>query len=101
MARVDSAHGDLATALRPMVADLRQRHTTARAALLDELRSDRYAQLLERLVVLARDPELSLAGRTPTGEALPPWRPGLASPRRGADGLPRHRPMASCTGSGC
>jgi CHAD domain-containing protein len=54
-----------------MVADLHQRHTTARAALLDELRSDRYAQLLERLVVLARDPELTPAGRAPTGQALP------------------------------
>ena len=84
MARMDPAHGDLATALRPMVADLRQRHTTA---LLDELRSDRYAQLLERLVVLARDPELSPAGRTSTGEALPTTaRP--ASPRA-ADGLAR------------
>ena len=71
MARVDSVHGDLVTALRPMVADLHQRHTTARAALLDELRSDRYAQLLERLVVLARDPELTPAGRAPTGQALP------------------------------
>ncbi len=82
MARVESAHGDLGTALGPMVADLHQRHTTARAGLLDELRSDRYAQLLERLVVLARDPELSPAGRAPSGEALPtPGGPGLAATR--------------------
>ncbi len=91
MARMDSTHGDLEPALRPMVADLHQRHTTARATLLDELRSDRYAQLLERLVVLARDPDLSSAGHAPTGSALPTlaaiaWR----RLERRADGLTSH-----------
>ncbi|HET9497512.1 MAG TPA: CYTH and CHAD domain-containing protein [Candidatus Limnocylindria bacterium] len=66
-----STHGDLMTPLGPMLTDLRRRHATARTVLLEELRSDRYAQLLERLVVLARDPELSAAGLEPAGEVLP------------------------------
>ncbi len=69
--RIETEHADLATELEPLSADLHQRHGTARAALLDELRSDRYSQLLERLVVLARDPELSPAGFDASGVALP------------------------------
>ena len=66
-----STHGDLMTPLGPMLTDLRRRHATARTVLLEEMRSDRYAQLLERLVVLARDPELSAAGMEPAGDVLP------------------------------
>ncbi len=71
LARIRTVHGDLALALEPLAADLHQRHGAARAALLDELRSDRYAQLLERLVVLARDPELSADGYEPSALILP------------------------------
>jgi CHAD domain-containing protein len=69
--RMGATHGDLAEPLEPLLADLQQRHDTARSALLDELRSDRYAQLLERLVVLARDPELGDEAREPSGVVLP------------------------------
>jgi CHAD domain-containing protein len=72
---MESTHGDLMAPLEPMLADLRDRHAAARSALLDELRSDQYAQLLERLVVLARDPDLSEAGFEPAGVVLP----GLAA----------------------
>lgn len=77
--RMTSTHADLAEPLEPMLVGLRQRHADARTALLDELRSDRYAQLLERLVVLARDPELGPESREPSGTVLPslarqPWR---------------------------
>jgi CHAD domain-containing protein len=79
-----------------MLADLRDRHAVARSALLDELRSDRYAQLLERLVVLARDPDLTEAGYEPAGVVLPAlaaktWRrlerrvDALADPEQAAD----------------
>ncbi|RPH37029.1 MAG: CHAD domain-containing protein, partial [Chloroflexi bacterium] len=66
-----STHGDLMTPLGPMLTDLRRRHATARSVLLEEMRSDRYAQLLERLVVLARDPELSADGFEPAEVVLP------------------------------
>jgi CHAD domain-containing protein len=72
---MESTHGDLMAPLEPMLAGLRDRHAVARSALLDELRSDRYAQLLERLVVLARDPDLTEAGLEPAGVVLP----GLAA----------------------
>ncbi|HEY7737757.1 MAG TPA: CYTH and CHAD domain-containing protein [Candidatus Limnocylindria bacterium] len=76
--RMASAHADLAEPLGPMLADLHDRHERARTALLEELRSDRYAQLLERLVVLARDPDLGPESRRPSGIVLPelarqPW----------------------------
>jgi inorganic triphosphatase YgiF len=77
--RMTTAHADLAADLAPMLVDLRQQDTNARAALLDELRSDRYAQLLERLVILARDPELAPESHEPSGAVLPalarkPWK---------------------------
>lgn len=71
LARIETEHADLAAELEPLTADLHERHAAARAELLDELRSDRYAQLLERLVVLARDPELSPQGFDASGIALP------------------------------
>jgi CHAD domain-containing protein len=69
--RMGSTHGDLAAPLEPLLIDLQQRHADARSALLEELRSDRYAQVLERLVVLARDPELGPDSREPSGVVLP------------------------------
>jgi CHAD domain-containing protein len=75
LTHMESTHGDLMAPLEPMLADLRDRHTVARTALLEELRSDTYAQLLERLVVLARDPDLAEAGLEPAGAVLP----GLAA----------------------
>jgi CHAD domain-containing protein len=71
LTHVESNHADLMPPLEPMLSDLRQRHDAARSALLDELRSDGYAQLLERLVVLARDPELAEDGLEPAGVVLP------------------------------
>lgn len=59
LTRIKTVHGDLRPALGPMLADLRARRKEARQRLLGELRSDQYAQLLERLVVLARDPMLT------------------------------------------
>jgi CHAD domain-containing protein len=93
---MESTHADLMAPLDPMLADLRDRHAVARSALLDELRSDRYAQLLERLVVLARDPDLTESGYEPAGVVLPglaarAWRrlerrvDALADPERAAD----------------
>jgi CHAD domain-containing protein len=72
---MESTHGDLMVPLEPMLADLRSRHAAARSVLVDELRSDRYAQLLERLVVLSRDPDLTEVGLEPAGVVLP----GLAA----------------------
>jgi CHAD domain-containing protein len=66
-----SNHGDLMGPLAPMLEDLRRRHGEARTALLEELRSDRYVQVLERLVVLARDPDLTEAALEPAGTVLP------------------------------
>jgi CHAD domain-containing protein len=66
-----SNHADLMGPLAPMLDDLRHRHAVARAALLEELRSDRYVQVLERLVVLARDPDLTEAALEPAGTVLP------------------------------
>jgi len=71
LTRLESSHGDLATPLEPMLNDLRQRRIAARGVLLAELRSDRYAHLLERLVVLARDPKLNPAGLESAGAVLP------------------------------
>jgi CHAD domain-containing protein len=96
LTHMESTHADLMAPLEPMLADLRDRHAVARSALLDELRSDRYAQLLERLVVLARDPDLTEAGYEPAGVVLPAlaaktWRrlerrvDALADPEQAAD----------------
>ena len=98
MARMDSAHGDQ-TALRPMVADLRQRHTTAR-----RLSSTSFGQIGMRSSSNGswwrpRDPELSPAGRQWRGS--PPWRPGSVASRAARTGCRRstdgelHRPTAA------
>lgn len=79
IARMESVHADLAEPLRPMLEDLHRRRDAARESLLAELRSDGYTELLERLVILARDPELTDAAADPAGVVLPdlargPWR---------------------------
>jgi CHAD domain-containing protein len=58
--------------LEPLFGHLNEQHLVARAGLLNALRSSRYIELLDRLVVAAQSPELTAAAWTPCAEALPP-----------------------------
>jgi CHAD domain-containing protein len=82
--RVEGA--DLKPALKPLLDHLRRRSAAARRALLEDLRSPRYLDLLDRLVAAARDPHLSERAREPSRDVLPQlaaraWRK-LAGPAR-------------------
>ncbi len=62
----------------PVLETLQASRDTAHAALLDALRGDRYAMLLDRLVDAANAPVLARAADEPAGEAIPalvrrPW----------------------------
>ena len=70
LSRTKKIYPDLRPALAPMLAGLRARRKEARQRLLADLRSDRYAQLLERLVVMARDPMLTPVAAQPASVAL-------------------------------
>jgi CHAD domain-containing protein len=63
----------------PALAALRSSRDGAHAALLEALRSDRYAALLDRLVEAANAPGLSQSASEPAGAAVPalvrhPWQ---------------------------
>ena len=63
----------------PLLARLRERWEGCRAELLAALRSPRYMQLLDRLVLAAREPALLPEAAEPAAEVLPPlvagpWR---------------------------
>lgn len=81
--RIRGRVGELPEADRPGAAPLIRRLSEETAAkrdrLLKEMNSDRYVDLLDRLVVAARDPVLSAEAEAPAAEALPalarrPWR---------------------------
>jgi len=66
-------------AIEPLFEHIDEQHLVARASLLNALRSERYVELLERLVGAAAGPSLTAAAWEPAGEALPPltanaWR---------------------------
>jgi CHAD domain-containing protein len=70
---------DLGPALEPLFAHIEEQRLVARATMLNALRSDRYVELLDRLVTSARTPVLTDAAWDPAGYALPPlgrkaWR---------------------------
>lgn len=66
-----SAH-DLGDALKPLFAHIEEQRLVARATMLNALRSERYVELLDRLVVAARTPVLTKSAWDPAGYALPP-----------------------------
>lgn len=64
---------------RQILDDLDQRHRETRADLLEAMRSERYARLLDRLVDAAREPRVVSDADTPAGHVLPalvagPWK---------------------------
>lgn len=72
VARFESDAEDLRADLEPLFDLLRERREAARAALLDALRGERYAGLLDRLVDAAREPILTDAAGQPAEQILPP-----------------------------
>jgi CHAD domain-containing protein len=77
--RLRDEGADLEPDLEPLLKELERRRDEARRVLLDDLNSDRYVQLLERLVEGARDPRFTGLAGTAAREALPPlagkaWR---------------------------
>jgi CHAD domain-containing protein len=77
---------DLSPHLDPLLQELERRRDGARAALLADLGSRRYLDLVDRLVDAAHAPRLSERAQAPSGKALPPlvagaWRK-LAKPGR-------------------
>lgn len=86
---VGSAEG-LEEPLGPLFISLAEAHDKARTAMLDALRSDRYRDLLERLVVASSLPMVTEAASGPCDEILPPlvetrWKK-LADHARGIKG---------------
>jgi CHAD domain-containing protein len=62
---------DLSPRLHVLFEALESRRDEARAALLEDLRSARYVDLLDRLVEAAREPRLSDRAQQPSREVLP------------------------------
>jgi CHAD domain-containing protein len=65
--------------LKPLLARLEGRRDRARSALLEDLRSPRYIDLLDRLVEATRRPALAQRAQEPSRKVLPqlaagPWR---------------------------
>lgn len=71
IARLESEAADLRDDLGPLFDILGARREAARETLLDALRSQRYAALLDRLVAAAAEPDLSDAASQPAEDALP------------------------------
>jgi CHAD domain-containing protein len=70
---------DLSTALKPMLNQLRDRHEAARSTLLNEMRSPRYKELLDRLIAAVGAPAFTPESQNPCSEMLRPlvakaWR---------------------------
>jgi CHAD domain-containing protein len=85
--------GDLLPLLDPLFDDVAARRDAAQRELLDRLRDERYASLLERLVAAASAPRLITVAAQPAREVLPPlfmdaWR----RLRRRADALGQRSP---------
>jgi CHAD domain-containing protein len=79
VAHLEGAAHDLRPVIDPLFEHLGQRRERARAALLDTLRDERYAALLERVVAAAAGPRLVRAASRPAADLLPPlftsaWR---------------------------
>jgi inorganic triphosphatase YgiF len=79
IAGLETMAADLAPALAPLFSRLRDRRDAARAELLAAIESERYVDLLDRLVQAQRDPLLSPLAEMPATEVLPrlledPWR---------------------------
>lgn len=79
IAGLESAAIDLRPDLGPLFDGLEQRRETARAALLEAIRGERYAALLDRLVDATREPVATAEAEEPAERILPPllhaaWR---------------------------
>ena len=70
--RLGGVVADLRPVIDPLLDELARRRETARAGLLERLRDERYAALLERLVAAAAAPRLLRTASRPAGAALPP-----------------------------
>jgi len=78
-ARVASMPGESAAPAAPVLASLALERVEALAELLEALRGERYVVLLDRLVLAAREPVLTVEAEGRAREALPPrardrWR---------------------------
>jgi CHAD domain-containing protein len=69
--RMQKEAADLTPAIDPLVRELERRRERARARLLSDLRSQRYLDLLDRLVDAAHDPQLSGRARRASRKELP------------------------------
>jgi inorganic triphosphatase YgiF len=69
--RVETIAGDLHPAIDPLLARFRLRRDEGREALLEALGSDRYVNLLDRLVDAVRDPLVTPDAARPAARALP------------------------------
>jgi len=69
--RVEAMAADLHPAIEPLLARFRLRRDEGRRALLDGLGSDRYVNLLDRLVDAVRDPLVTAKAERPVARALP------------------------------
>jgi CHAD domain-containing protein len=88
--RLGAAGQDLEPRLNDLLGELEAQHEVARERLLGALRSQRYVNLLDRLVEAAAAPPLTAAADLPAEEALPPlarraWR-RVRGPGRKLDG---------------
>lgn len=72
IARLEELAADLRPVIDPLLDDLGRRREARQRALLDRLRDDRYAALLERLVAASSAPRLTRAASGPAGSTLPP-----------------------------
>ena len=71
LARLRRESEDVSSRLGPLFKELERRREEARAALLEDLRGERYGQLLDRLVEAAREPRLSGRAQRPSRKVLP------------------------------
>jgi CHAD domain-containing protein len=77
--RIGTVAADLRSVIDPLLDDLARRRAASQKALLQRLRDERYAALLERLVAASAAPRLLRAASSPAGSTLPPlfdtaWR---------------------------
>jgi CHAD domain-containing protein len=70
--RLGAIAADLRPVVDPLLDDLARRRDRDRRALLDRLRDEQYAALLERLVAAAAAPRLLRSATRPAGSTLPP-----------------------------
>lgn len=70
--RLAADANDLKPMIDPLFGDLVRRRKRAQTALLERLRDERYAAVLERLVAAAAAPRLVKLAAQPAGDVLPP-----------------------------